>query len=291
MRRAVLVLLAAVVLLGGAPARSVAFDRGIQNDFSMAAAPDDFYARAGAIDATWVRVMLSDAAWKADPDGVVARLEAAHDAGYRVLATGFTWMRYPTVDAWAAFLRRAVGRLAPYVDAWAPMNEANHWAMRPATARGETEAHAYWRVLQATLPLLHAGDPSAQLVVGDLAPGNAACFMRRVYAYGGMDEATVLGVHPYQWESPRTAQGDPCEWRASEIADARRFARQRRLALWVTEYGMRPWLPAGWLASALDLFAQASARKVFFYDVGPSATSAWNTRMTPAVIAAINRAG
>lgn len=140
MRRAVLVF-AVVVCAALSPAvASARMSIGLQNDDAMVQAGPDattaYLRRADDLGASWVRLSVMDGLWNGgQADAYVAAARAAHDSGHRVIVSLLAWDTHPTAQEWAPFAKLVVARLAPYVDAWSPMNEPNQPNMAPATSR------------------------------------------------------------------------------------------------------------------------------------------------------------
>jgi hypothetical protein len=105
---------------------------GMESDEALKHDPAGYLARADGAGATWMRLTVGSSRWLTESDAYVNAAAAAQADGKRVLVTLMSWQQYPTPAAWAAFARQVVARMAPYVDAWSPLNEPNHWAMAPA---------------------------------------------------------------------------------------------------------------------------------------------------------------
>jgi hypothetical protein len=104
---------------------------GMESDEALKHDTAGYLARADGAGATWMRLTVGSSRWLTESDAYVNAAAAAQADGKRVLVTLMSWQQYPTPEAWAAFARQVVARMAPYVDAWSPLNEPNHWAMAP----------------------------------------------------------------------------------------------------------------------------------------------------------------
>lgn len=154
MRRVVLVLAAALVLCAPAVAQA-RMQVGYQSD------PQVIDPRTGeqtldfmrAHGGQWVRLMLQEQQMPVGPRAgdALAKMRAAqfelalrraHERGLKVLVTMLRWQGVrggerpsPTAGEWGVFSSWAAARFGRYVDAWAPVNEANHPAFRIASAQ------------------------------------------------------------------------------------------------------------------------------------------------------------
>lgn len=100
---------------------------GIQDDDVPA---QQLVARANDVDADWIRMMVPD---NHDLAPYVEAAKVAHDSGKHVLASMLAYRSAPTPASWAGYAQTVVSAMAPYVDAWSPMNEPNWPALAPAT--------------------------------------------------------------------------------------------------------------------------------------------------------------
>ncbi len=104
---------------------------GMESDEALKHDTAAYLARTDGVGATWMRLTVGSGRWLTESDTYVNAAAAAQADGKRVLVTLMSWQQYPTPEAWAAFAQQVVARMAPYVDAWSPLNEPNHWAMAP----------------------------------------------------------------------------------------------------------------------------------------------------------------
>jgi hypothetical protein len=133
-------LLAATVTLALATAGPAPADMqlGLQNDDRLVLAGETgglrYLKRVDRVGASWVRVMVPDTRWNAgQAHEYVRAVQQAHADGKRVMATLLAWETTPTPRQWEIYARDVVGQMAPYVDAWSPMNEPNLGLMRAAS--------------------------------------------------------------------------------------------------------------------------------------------------------------
>lgn len=125
--RYLLAALAAFMLSPASANASMTF--GIQDDWNLAltgsAGTSLELARADTIHARSVRLSVSDGRWPYNASDYLRAARAAHDRGLQVLVTLTAWQTHPTAAQWQTFTANVVSQLAPYVDAWSPMNEPN----------------------------------------------------------------------------------------------------------------------------------------------------------------------
>lgn len=147
---------------------------------------------------------------------------------------------------------------------------------------------AYRAVYDDAARVLRAGDQTAPLIVGELAPGASNHeFMEAMFnAAPGPVDADVFAVHGYHIGTP-DSEGEPGAYRITtiEATTAQVRAWHARGALtgdrtWITEIGYPPNLPADYLPRALDRAQQAGVEVSVIYDLvahpdGPGVT--WDT--------------
>ena len=208
-------------------------------------------ARQVRIDVSWARVESARGRYDwTDTDRVI---RAARGARLRVLGIlGYepSWAGPAGASvgldpsAFADFAIAAAGRYSGRVAAWELWNEPNLDRSWPAAPDPE----AYAGLVALTGPRLRATDPSADVVVGALAPAVDAddgsgmspeTFLSRFYAalprLGLFD---AVSVHPYSYPA---LPGDAQEWNTFHqlpaIHDVMVRAGDGGLKLWLTEYG------------------------------------------------------
>ena len=208
-------------------------------------------ARQVRIDVSWARVEHARGRYDwTDTDRVV---QAAHAARLRVLGVldyqpGWAGRAGTGVgqdpSRFAAFAAAAAARYAGRVAAYELWNEPNLGTSWP----GGPDPEAYARLVASTSEVLRGADPAAAVVAGSLAPAVDAAdgselspetFLRRFYAAipePGLFDA--VSVHPYSYPAlPSRA----AEWntfhRLPAIHDVMVSGGDRRLKLWLTEYG------------------------------------------------------
>lgn len=124
-----------LLLLTAAPAQAITL--GLQDDDAAVLAGDAgtaaFLQRADDVSAPWVRIMVPDSRWNGGQAVEYVRAaERAHAAGKRVMVSLLAYNSHPTPDQWRSFAEQVTPRLAPYADAWSPMNEPNWPTLSPA---------------------------------------------------------------------------------------------------------------------------------------------------------------
>lgn len=286
-----------------APAAQAAPPLGVQDDDAMIGSGALAYLdRAQTLGASWIRLNVSDVRWNHErAGGYVEAARLAHERGLKVMVTLMAWKTRPTARKWEAYARQVAFYLAPYVDAWSPMNEPNIDPMaaaapneracyrdRPKFADWFCEqrhrARAYARVWNRVTPVLREFDPSAQIIAGELAPTQANATFMRVALRRMKLRPRILGVHPYD------DLGGPTRgsFRLRTARATVRFARRHgRMSVWATEWAFTPEVGAARWVRAIRRMGHAGMQRVFLYD---SRGATWDTKMRPGVRAAIGRA-
>ncbi|MGJ0117908.1 beta-1,4-xylanase [Williamsia sp. MIQD14] len=207
-----------------------------------------------SVGASWIRIVVNWNEIETAPgvfdwgriDGAVTSARA-HGLHVLALLTGPApgW-EHPFVEARSAtpaepadfgtFAGQAARRFATSVSHWEIWNEPNlpeFWA-RPDPA-------GYVATLRAAHRAITAVQRDATVVLGGLSTGpsgfSATDFLEGVYRAGGRGFFDAIGLHPYSYPYPLTA--DPLD-RVASIAALRSTAQRHRqgaMRIWVTEWG------------------------------------------------------
>jgi hypothetical protein len=108
---------------------------GMQDDESMKRDAPAYMDRMDRAGATALRLMIPSNRWDAEADAYVRAAAQAHADGKYVIVSLLSWYAFPSPSQWAAYARSAASRLAPYADAWSPMNEPNWPGMAARTSQ------------------------------------------------------------------------------------------------------------------------------------------------------------
>jgi hypothetical protein len=130
--------------------------------------------------------------------------------------------------------------------------------------QAEAAGAAYRRVFDAAVPQIRRYDPSAKIVVGDLAPTTDRAFMNAFYAQNRAPvRADALGLH--------YADATWKPWYD--------FARAHGLAVWATEWATRPGSgkPQNGLTAGLTQMSALGAQVTIFYELYGRPGAYWNT--------------
>jgi hypothetical protein len=274
---------------------------GLQDDESLKYNTAKFLARARKLRAKTIRVMIPYNRWYGDsvhpPEAttIVNSICAAKDDGKRVIATLLAMDWNPTVRQWVNYSRVVLQSIpSRCVDSWSVMNEPNHDRFGPAIPGGcksrrcvlRRRGFVYRRIYDRIAPLVKYYFPRASLQLMDQAPSSENYrFAKAFFRKGKLKiRAKILAVHPYCVCSPRSRETRNGHWALNSIEDARRFARQHGLKLWVTEWAWPPSAKKKLWFQALRRFRRAGVKLTVIYNVkGPD----WNTKMKRSVFRAI----
>ena len=192
----------------------------------------------------------------ANIDRVVAAATTRHIQVLPVLAYSPAWARGANCTtekcapadpaAFAAFAVQAAARYAPQgVNAWEIWNEPNakdFWQPYPS-------ASDYASLLHVTHAALRSVDPTATIIIGGLAPGQAAIgaiapteFLSQLYEADAKDSFEAVGFHPYSYPQLPSQYADSSAW--SQMASTTPSLRSIMVAhedgdkkIWLTEFG------------------------------------------------------
>lgn len=207
------------------------------------------------------------------------------------------------------FAQDAAQHFKGRVDRYSAWNEPNL-----DTFLADRSAKRYRALYQAMRQGIRGVDPHAQVMLGELMPGNshdpspkdsahAANFLQRMFAAGNRPlRAEGLALHPYGFGGEAAGgHGGPDTYLGiNQLRQAQRLlatAQRRgqlqtnrggRVPLYLTEYGISrdavrdPARRAGLLARAQRAARQAGARELVYYQMRPSAHgSGWDTATDP----------
>ena len=160
----------------------------------------------------------------------------------------------PDPAAYARFARAAAAHYAAMgvhsFEIWNEENTSAFWTPSPSPAD-------YAALLQAAYPAIHAGDPSATVITGGLAPSATdgtnfapVDFLKAVYAAGAQGSFDAVGAHPYCWPAMPGAADDWSAW--YQMYGTSTSLRSLMVAhgdgakkIWATEFGAPTNGPAG----------------------------------------------
>lgn len=257
---------------------------GIQDDGQMlfsAPTADAYLQRADTVHARWIRIMVTENVWNNERPQLMVALTNAKAHHKRVMVSLLAWQSNPTPDQWRAFALEVAPAIAPYVDAWSPLNEPNCFGFM---TRGGPTGPAYGRLWDHVAPILRYFDPSAKLVAGDTCPNpDGAKIMRWFFKHRHPVTPDVMGIHPY-YDGCAFKHHRDGSWRLPDVGDAVRLARQNHVRVWATEWAQWPDQPAACWVTSLNAMRRAGVRKVFIYD---TPGKSWDTQMRPAALAAV----
>jgi hypothetical protein len=149
---------------------------------------------------------------------------------------------------------------------------------------------AFRPVHDAAARQIRAGDPSALVIVGDLAPSTGnTLFMEAMFAAApGPVDADVVGAHPY-WNAHPHERREYDSWQLGNIerlvADVRSWHRHGKLTggvVWATEWGIQRADPGRWAALGVDRMYRAGVGVVVYYEL--VAHPPWQYRWDTALI-------
>lgn len=301
-----------LLLLALAPAAGASADLefGLEDERILLEQPE----RVGAVTRHWSRLGVEavrvHARWRdrrdlSALDGAVA---AIRGAGLKVQLTVTGKVHRPDPRRYARFARRVATRYRGQVARYLIWNEPNvgGWLMPQARCRADrcvpASPHLYRRLVRAAVPAVHAADPGAPVLIGELAsvgdepesPRSTIKPLTFLRALACVDReyrprtsgrcarfspaaADAFGHHPHgQRASPARPSADR-DW--AKIADlgrletvldrltaARRIiAPGDRFDIWLTEFGYqtRPAEPAGITAGHQAQWLQLAAYRAW----------------------------
>ena len=213
------------------------------------------YSQLAATGLKWVSIDMGWASFETTgPGQLTSYVQTADDSvnearahGFQVLATlwstpawanGGQGTNVPPTNPqdYANFARWAAGHFAGRVAAWEVWNEPNTSAFWAGT-----DPAAYAALVKASYPAFKAGDPSAQVVVGNTSYNDTA-YLSALYANGIHGSFDVLSTHPYQGLAnlPPEQADDGTEWTLAHIASVHNLMAANGDAskpIWFTEFG------------------------------------------------------
>ena len=161
---------------------------------------------------------------------------------------------HPDPAAYARFARAAAAHYAAMgvhsFEIWNEENTPAFWSPSPSPAD-------YAALLQAAYPAIHAGDPSATVITGGLAPATTdgtnfspVDFLSGVYGAGAQGSFDAVGAHPYCWPAMPGAADSWSAW--YQMYGTSTSLRSLMVAhgdgakkIWGTEFGAPTNGPAG----------------------------------------------
>lgn len=149
-------------------------------------------------------------------------------------------------------------------------------------------AVAYRRIHDITARMVRAYDPTALVIVGELAPSAAnEAFMRAVFAAApGPVDADVIGLHPYTLLAPYTRRdhgGLTLDVIERAVARAHEWHRAGLVTgdrVWATEWGYHWTISQAhpdWIPTALRRMQAAGVSVCVLYDFWHAAGNSWDT--------------
>ena len=133
---------------------------------------------------------------------------------------------------------------------WNEPNTYGFWLPQPNAAQ-------YAALSNSLIARVRLGDPQAQIVTGGLS-GMDYVFLRDCLNDGAATGASAIGLHPYRWGAPETAEADVSAWRSivSETLSS-------NLPTWDTEWGYSAtWFGDGHTSEARTRQAVMAAREL-----------------------------